>query len=90
MAIQDTAEYQRLQAEIGQSELELNHCSNPDYIPQKQRLHLWSLASMGDYLYRNGLYSEALVYYTKAKKLDCDEPSILNQIGVCLIKLGTI
>lgn len=90
MAIPVTPEYQNLQAAIGQTELALTHCGNPDYIPQKQRSHVWSLADMGDYLYMLNLYSEALGYYIQAKKLDCDEPSVLNQIGVCLTFLGKV
>ena len=45
---------------------------------------------MGDHLYMLDLYSEALSYYVQAKKIDCDEPSVLNQIGVCLTFLGKI
>ncbi len=89
MAIPDTPEYWKLQTSIEQTELALNH-SKDDYAPQKLRLHVWSLADMGDYLYMLNLYSEALSYYIQAKKLDCDEPSVLNQIGVCLTFLGKI
>lgn len=89
MAILNTPEYRQLQTSIEQTEIALNH-SNEDYAPQKRRLHVWSLADMGDYFYMLNLYSEALSYYIQAKKLDCDEPSVLNQIGVCLTFLGKV
>jgi tetratricopeptide (TPR) repeat protein len=90
MAFSGTPKFHELQTAIGQTELALNHCKNPDYIPQKQRSYVWSLADMGDHFYMLDLYSEALSYYVQAKKIDCDEPSVLNQIGVCLTFLGKI
>lgn len=87
MAISDTVEYHELTTTIKQTELELTNCENQDYLPQRNRLHVWSLAKMGDYLYRQGLTSDALSFYIQAIKKDCDEPSVLNQIGVCLIQL---
>lgn len=87
---QSELEYQSLLSNIEQSERALLDCSNPDYLPKFQRLHVWNLANMGDYFYRQGKHSEALGYYIQAKKIDCDEPSVLNQIGVCLITLGKI
>lgn len=90
MAISDTVEYHEITTTIKQTELELTNCKNEDYLPQRSRLHVWSLADMGDYLYKQGLFSDALNYYIQAIKKDCDEPSVLNQIGVCLIELGKL
>lgn len=90
MTIQDSTEYRTLATAIEQSELALRNCKNKDYLPQFRRLHVWNLANMGDYFYKQDLPSDALGYYIQAKKVDCDEPSVLNQIGVCLILLGKI
>ncbi|HVT62333.1 MAG TPA: hypothetical protein VHD33_02450 [Legionellaceae bacterium] len=72
------------------SERELANHLGTAYEPQKRRLHVWNLAQMGDRLYFKNHYTEALNYYTQAKQFDCDEPSVLNQIGICLIHLGKI
>lgn len=90
MTFPDSTEHRTLQSAIAQSELALNDCKNKDYLPQLRRLHVWNLANMGDSLYKSGNHSEALSFYTKAIKVDCDEPSVLNQIGVCLILLGKL
>ena len=90
MAIQDSTEYRTLHSAIAQSESALSDCKNRDYLPQLRRLHVWNLANMGDGLYKAGHHSDALAFYIQAIKVDCDEPSVLNQIGVCLILLGQI
>jgi Tfp pilus assembly protein PilF len=90
MPIETISEYQTLLASVDQSQQALDACTNDDYIPQLQRLHAWNLANVGDCLYEQGLHSDALAYYIRAKKIDCDEPSVLNQIGVCLLELGKI
>ncbi|PJD93756.1 MAG: hypothetical protein CK424_01610 [Legionella sp.] len=90
MDFQNDLEYQRLQAAIEASAADLENCSNVDYVPQKRRLHMWALADMGDFFYKKGLYSDALPYYTLAKKFDCDETSVLNQMGICLMHLVKI
>lgn len=90
MTIQDSTEHRKLQSAIAQSDLALSDCKNKDYLPQLRRLHVWNLANMGDSLYRAGNHSDALSFYIQAIKVDCDEPSVLNQIGVCLILLGKI
>ena len=90
MAIQDSTEYRMLRSAIAQSELALADCKNRDYLPQLRRLHVWNLANMGDSLYKGGHHSDALAFYIQAIKVDCDESSVLNQIGVCLILLGKI
>lgn len=86
----ETSEYVKLRDAVERTELDLNHCDNSDYLPQKKRSHVWMLAEMGDYFYTQEHFTEALNYYTQAKRLDCDEPSVLNQIGVCLTFLGKI
>ena len=86
----DTVEFLSITSKIKQAEHALMSCTNEDYLPQLTRLYVWSLASLGDYFYRQTLISDALNYYIQAIKKDCDEPSVLNQIGVCLIHLGKL
>lgn len=90
MAVPDTVEYQEIKSAIQKAELDLTDCVNEDYLPQLTRQCVWFLAEMGDRLYNDGLISDALNYYIQAIKKDCDEPSVLNQIGVCLIFLDKI
>ena len=90
MAIQDNIEFLALLEAIQQSESALNNCINKDYLPKFRRLHVWNLANLGDALYQAGAHAEALGFYIQAIKVDCDEPSVLNQIGVCLVTLGKI
>lgn len=90
MTIQNSTEYRTLATAIEQSDLTLRNCENRDYLPQLRRLHVWNLANMGDFFYKKELPSDALGYYIQAKKVDCDEPSVLNQIGVCLSLLGKL
>ncbi len=90
MDFQNDLKYQQLKKIIDSTAVDLENCSRGEYLPQKRRLHTWALADMGDYLYNNDLYSDALTYYTLAKKFDCDEASVLNQMGICLMHLGKI
>lgn len=90
MDIHNNNLYQRLISDMNESYNNLETCTNKDYIPQRKRLCVWNLAQLGDYHYKKECYTEAIEYYAKARKMDCDEPSILNQMGLCFIKLGKI
>lgn len=90
MDFQTDLKYQQLKKVIDSTAVDLENCSHGEYLPQKRRLHTWALADMGDFLYNKDLYSDALTYYTLAKKFDCDEASVLNQMGICLMHLGKI
>ncbi len=61
-----------------------------DYIPLKNSIRsrlCESFAQYGHYLYRNGLYVKAQKYYCRAIKLDPDHFIVLNQLGMCFLKL---
>ncbi|MCR9192923.1 MAG: hypothetical protein NXI01_09775 [Gammaproteobacteria bacterium] len=90
MAIQNDPVHIELLAYIENSERDIKNCDNPDYLPQERRKHVWDLADMGDYLRTQDMNVEALAYYRQAMKIDCDEPSVLNQVGVCLIQIQKV
>jgi len=90
MAIQNDPVHIELLAHIENSERNIENCVNSGHMPQKRREHVWNLADMGDYLRTQDMNIEALAYYRQALKIDCDEPSVLNQVGVCLILIQKV
>ena len=62
--------------------------TNPNLKPSLTRLQAERLADIGHYFYNKSLYVEAMNYYAQAREILPDDPSILNQLGICLIQLG--
>lgn len=90
MAVPNTPVYQKLLAESERSEIGLAACKDPRDKPRLQRLRVWALARIADELYSDQLHTDSLDYYNQAKKINCDELTVINQIGACLVALDKL
>ncbi len=87
-AIQTDPRYRQLADAIDAASANIDACTNTDYLSGLTRHKANCLTDMGHYFYNKYLYADAMQYYAQARDFLSDDPTILNQLGVCMINLG--